>query len=159
MGIRLNVKKDMSKEEEIVIIEKLQAVFEENNDNYLSSFFSPKLTGWLSNKIRDDVLCSVDYYLDGSHDFENDKEVSKLRNIIQDQDSTIAHQEATASANEALIKRLQEEKEDLQNQITMSIRNLDDSELNEAMLAREIESLKTEIAFLKAKLYDLTNKE
>jgi hypothetical protein len=152
MEIRLKVEQDMPKAQEIGIIRRLQEVFNENSDNYLHSFFSPTLCGWVENQIRDDMGCSLDEYLDGKVEFDHTKRIGAL--------------ESELASQKALVKVIEEDSYEQKTRLEHRIEQLQiegqkyreravDAESREESLDQELASCEIIIRDLKAEIYDL----
>ena len=57
--LRIKIANDMSKEEEIGIVNKLRDAFVEHPDNYLAHFFSGELVDWMIREIGNDFGCDL----------------------------------------------------------------------------------------------------
>ena len=57
--LRIKIANDMSKEEEIGIVNKLRDAFVEHPDNYLAHFFSGELVDWMIREIGNDSGCDL----------------------------------------------------------------------------------------------------
>ncbi len=59
MEIRLKVHENMTKADELLIMEKLVSAFRKFPNEYLSDFFTPALESWLSMQIMSDFSCNL----------------------------------------------------------------------------------------------------
>jgi hypothetical protein len=156
MGIRLDIVNDMSKAEEIKVLDKLRDAFMAHPDNYLASLFTNDFVGWCTNRIRDDF--PLDAY--EAMDWDNEKE--ELKREATDQ-------KLAAEALNELLKeadaRVDENMETFQTKIS-ELKDLNNS-LSEQLFSERnksqrlmdaSEAMELEIVKLKAKLYDLAEK-
>jgi hypothetical protein len=148
MGIRLDITNDMSKQEEIKILDKLRDAFMENPDNYLASLFTNDFVGWCTNRIRDDFPLDAYEQIKPEWDDEWDKERTKLENEVSNLKDKLTNCERNYGVeleeNDRLNKVVDEIKSDLYA-----------AESERDMATVEKETCEQEIIKLKARLYDL----
>lgn len=145
--IKLKIDNDMKKQEEIAILEKLKKVFYEHPNNYLTSLFSTEFVSWASQRIRDDFPVDVYEYVNGyGADVDLNKKladrISELQELQQESVSKVA------ALQEALSSLRTKYNDDIEWHVNH------ENELTTRLAAQEDELLR-----LKAKLYDLQEKE
>ena len=148
--MRIDIKNhDLSKAEEIAIIEKLHMFFK-GSDTYLASLFTDNFLGWVSNQIKNDIMPDLwDWGIGGN---------LPLRKEVEDLKNTNEHLEnENKRLNETLDVRAK-----LMNDLDERIVNqrIQKEELEEIIdgKANVIDELRLEVMDLKAKLYDFISK-
>jgi hypothetical protein len=157
MGIRLDITDDMSKAEEIKILDKLRDEFQKCPDNYLASLFTNSFCQWAENRIKDDFPIDVMEYID---DRSNEEEIQQLRGQVQNE---IANRNAldellkqVGAKTEESTERFQEEIIEWRRRATEQSDQLFDERAKVQERDELADALELEIVKLKAKLYDLT---
>jgi len=142
MQIRLNFKEDLSKAKEVEMLEKLFKTCQTFPNNYLASLFTQEFVSWCAWRIKDDFPLDVMEYI--NYDPESDVEALK---------SSIAQKSQDA-------QRLFDDCQKKQQTITEQGIELEGlrAEL-EALSNTEADYLREENIQLKARLFDLMNKE
>lgn len=156
MEVRIKITDDMAKAEELAIVECLTEVFNQHPNNYLHSFFTPVLQGFLSNAIRDDICPTVDHYIDGSVQSEKDEEISDLRRELEGLRKTF---DKVADDNLALAERARKAEAVEKDRVTDLIEQLNASHNREENLQRDLDYLEVQVRDLKAEIYDLERRK
>jgi len=166
----LDISNDMGKAAEIEIIEKLQRIYKNHPDNYLASLFSNTLTGWVTKQIKDDMVSSIDEYLNGDFVWsqdnqqrilemeikEKDLKIEQLRRELRDA-GTLLEVSCAQAEKEA---ELQEKELSESRQIIREFKQYAEAWEKEAKENRcDLQKKDTEILKVKARLYDIEHKE
>ena len=149
--MRIDIKNhDLSKAEEIAIIEKLHTFFK-GSDTYLASLFTDDFLGWVSQQIKDDIMPDLyDQGIGGNLPLR--KEIEDLKRAIE-----YWKKESEGLATNVKIKSDLAEKNDKR------IGELfEDKACLEEIIdgkANVIDELRLEVMTLKSKFYDLISKD
>lgn len=160
MKICLDIKDDMSKAEELAIMQKLHDAFKANPNNYLTSLFSNWLLAWVETQVKNDSHCDVMEYREAA-----EKEVIKVSDALRKAEAEVkSGKEILKKVEEKAVVDLQNKEEqladlemdlaDMERLLQESVaKNGEITEMNEAV-ADKAEGLEMQIIGLKAKLYD-----
>ena len=160
---------DMDKAAEIKVIEKLQRIYKSYPDNYLASLFSDTFAGWATKQIQDDMVCSLDKFLNGDFAWGQDNQFRILEKKIVDKDLKIEQLRRelkdAASLLEITCESAEKEIKLQEEQLEKAEDAIDDLGMDIDLLQRQMTDLitigsekYTEILKLKAKLYDIEHK-
>jgi FtsZ-binding cell division protein ZapB len=165
MGINLAVRNDMSKEEEIAILNKLVDVFKVNPDNYLASLFTDQLSVYLQKQISQDGSTDLMEYVTGYYEKEaaviearniRDLEIAELKEKNEEQ---YRQHQATV---ENYCDNATRDSKDIQDMMD-TIRELRSDRANQInkiyAMEKGMENQDAKICALKAKLYDIEHKD
>ena len=187
MQIRLNFSDDMSKEKEILMLDKLCKTCQTFPNNYLPTLFTSDFVAWATQRIKDDFPLDVMEYI--KHDSESEKELLEL--TISDKDKDIQRLFDDGQEKQEELKRLTNGILELQAKLagfrtTLDVKNKEVERLlgqvteRDKILAKKDEKLRNlsrkygdvsrdadsgmadlreENIHLKARLFDLTQKQ
>ena len=141
MEIRLKIENDMSKAEEIEILDKLGNIYSIHPDNYLATLFSNQFINWATENIKNDFPVDPMEYITAYSKREWEKEIKDLKEKLEEAQQGIIEINEVAHNSTESANYFQEEKYKLENLISKK-----DSQIDE---------LENCIVNLKAKLYDL----
>jgi len=146
MEIRIKAEDNMSKAEEIKVVEKLHDAFK-GTCNYLTDFFSEGTCNWLEEQIRNDFSCDIFPYIEA-----NIEEIYESGKLTEKQEMTIKEMDKQIQALSKYKDSAKAEIDDLEETIYQRNQELNKQSDKIALQAQEIIQLKAE-------LYDLIRME
>lgn len=160
MRICLTITNDMSKAEELLILQKLREAFKANSDNYLTNFFSVPLLTWAETQMKNDFPCdvmegwdAVEARLRSAEDAVN-KAASEAKSNREIAEKVAEKTVVDLQNKDEQLASLDWLKNNLDRLLQESVaENGEVSEMMDAAVVRS-EGLEREIIALKARLYD-----
>ena len=155
--MRIDIKDhDLSKAEEIAIIEKLHEFFK-GSDTYLKSLFSDDFLGWVSQQIKNDFPPDLYDWGFGAAN-KAQAEIEKLKaqlSLCQSLNKELLRQNESLAENAKIKCDIAEKAHERMSQLH---KDKVDLEMIINKKADAIDALEMDVIALKAKLYDLMNK-
>lgn len=116
--LTLKVSDDMSKAEEVQVLEKLEKFFRVNPNNYLAGLFKTDFSIWAARRMADDFTLDVMEYV---NDLSKEQEIAELRGKLEDSEAQAEilkdEREALQQSFKALNENLSAEKEEGRNRL------------------------------------------
>jgi len=141
MEIKLKIENDMSKAEEIEILNKLGNIYSMHPDNYLTILFSNHFINWATENIKNDFPVDPMEYITAYSKREWEKEIKDLKEKLEEAQKGII--EIKEVAHNATVQVEYYKEEQYNYECLVNERNI------------KIDELENHIVNLKAKLYDL----
>jgi len=159
MKIQLDIKDNMSKADEISIIEKISDTLKKVDNgskeptNYLKCLFNESFIFWVKQQIQNDIFPEVMQYIDGYHIKEDELERAngKIKLLIEDNETLKAENEKLNDKIFDFFQRLGEVNAEHEKEVDEYLHELE-------QVKQSLEQKEEEIIRLKAKLYDLMSK-
>lgn len=150
MEIRLKIEDNMSKEDEIKILKKLQNAFEHNLNNYLASLFHGQLVAWCEKRIKDDFPIDIYEMWESTEKILTNREVqikemTRGSHFLQ---GKVEELEKKLAEKREMVSSLRAESGDNQNTTIDLLNKVRD-------LEAQLEQKDTQLMTLKAKMFDL----